>query len=316
MRALLATALLLTALLAGCSSGDKDGDGPQPSHDDLAATATPVLHLNITADDETHRFTSAPAAGHAGHGNATSTSASGTTTVSGNASASGNATGNTTGGPAGLAPLDVTFELGASKLPAGSAVRWSFDFGRTAGNATGNATAAENGTTLPATLEHAYTSAGDYNVTFILRVGNLTPQALQATIHIENGTGNVTVGKPAPDQVHFEYGESLGCTGDLPVGITCLDWEAGPPGSDVDGHWIPLDDRYWGFGVTTTVDQGNPATHDTDCVFTDADKAVLGEGNNGSGPCLGSVPDGSAWMFVYSYGTPALAMTVDFAPSA
>jgi hypothetical protein len=152
-----------------------------------------------------------------------------------------------------------------------------------------------------------------------LRVDNGTAQALRATIHVGNGTGNVSVTSALPAVTHFEFGESLGCTGDID-GILCIEWENGPPGSDIDGHWIPLDASYWGLAVTSTVVQSPTGPvqglgADSDCVFTDADQAILGEGNNGGDPCLGTVPEGSAWLFIYPYAAPAIEMTVDFAPS-
>jgi hypothetical protein len=343
VRTTLAASLLLLSLLAGCS-GDKGGDGEggsptgtgtptQGSGTDATATK-PVLYLNITAGNGTHRFSSA-AGGSAsqptaasGTGTASS-SASGTTTTPPPANATGNATGNTTA-PSGPAPLNVTFELGAARLPAGVTARWTFDLGRAAGNGTGNATGNEtvprNGTSLPATLTHTYTAVGDYNVTFILRAGDLAPQTLQATLHIGNGTGNVSASKPLPDQVHFEYGESLGCTGDI-QGNTCVEWENGPPGGDIDGHWIALGELYWGLYVTSTVTQtpageqtvpvlGAKVGADTDCVFVDDALAVVGNANNGGSSCLGQVPDGAAWMFIYPYANPAIDMTVDFSATS
>jgi hypothetical protein len=342
VRTTLAAALLLLSLLAGCSGGKDDGGNeegtpgptgtttPTQGTGTAGATTPPVLYLNITAGNATHRFTSASAGGSSPPGSSSasaSSSASGTTT-SAPANGTGNASGNATG-PAGAAPLNVTFELGAARLPAGASARWTLDLGRAAGNATGNGTgnatgnetAARNGTALPATVTHTYTAAGAYNVTFILRAGSLAPQALQATLHI-NGTGNVSVSKPLPDQVHFEYGESLGCTGDI-QGNTCIEWENGPPGGDIDGHWIALGELYWGLHVTSTVTQtpageqtlpvlGAKVGADTDCVFVDAALAVIGEGNNGGSSCLGQVPDGAAWMFIYPYANPAVDMTVDF----
>ena len=76
----LAAALLLTAVLAGCSSdkGDDAADG-------LDSSAAPVLYLNVTAGNQTYRYTSAVAA---------SGTTSGAATVSASASATGSSTGS------------------------------------------------------------------------------------------------------------------------------------------------------------------------------------------------------------------------------
>jgi hypothetical protein len=331
MRAFAVPALLLFALLAGCAGGsdeDQDDHNGHDDHDDghdLAIPATPVLFLNITAGNATFRFSSAPPdeVGVTGNvsttGNATATSANATGNASGNATGSGS---NSTS-PGGLAPLNVTFTLGASHLPAGTAANWTFDFGRaSAANATnGTEATAANGTTLPATLDHSYTAAGTYNVTFILRAGNLTPQALQATIHIANGTGNVSVGKPLPDQLHFEFGESLGCASDAnaltggSVPPNCVSFHGGPDATGIDGHWLELDERYWGLAFVATADV--PDGEDSDCFLLAPDATtIVADGHNGGGPCTGVVPEGTGWIFLYPWGTPALGMTLDFAAPA
>lgn len=321
MRAYLLVALLVAAALAGCSDKkDDDGDGAGTSTTGPAGSAA-VLYLNLTLGNQTFSFQSgANATGHGGHGG--SASASSSTGPAGNGTAAGNATGNATGnstGPSGTAPVAVTATLGAKGLGAG-AVRWTLDFGAggnaTAGNGTANGTSPgrATGSSLPATANHTYAEPGDYNVTFVVQAGNRTVDTVKATVRVGNGTGNVTVTPALPAVTHYEYGESLGCTGDVsPTGIVCIDWESGPPGSDVDGHWIPLDASYWGLAVTSTIDQSNPAVADSDCVFTDADQAILAEGNNGGDPCMGTVPEGAAWLFIYAYGLPAAGMTVDFA---
>ena len=193
MKVLLAAALLLTSILAGCSSGGEDGLAADVS------LAAPVLFLNVTVGDQTHRYTSAPAAA-----GTPSASASATVTVSSTASAtgSGNATaGNGTKASAasGEAPLNVSVTLGASGLPA--AFTWALDFGDAAagsagGNATGNATS--NGTKgsgpLPATVAHTYTEAGNHTLRFTLTPANGTSIDVRATVQVAagNATGNGT----------------------------------------------------------------------------------------------------------------------------
>jgi hypothetical protein len=355
VKASLAAALLLTALLAGCSKGgDSDGSAAD-------AAAPLVLFLNVTAGNQTYRATGGAAPAHSGSGSASaSASASATVTSTGSGSSShgahgaaGNATkgnGNVTGNatPVGPAPFNVTVTVGASGLPAGKAFTWAVDFGDS-GNATGNKTSHSasptastsasatgsasgsktNGTSgatasakLPATLKHTYAAAGNHTIRFTLTVAGSAAVEAHAAVRVTaaanatgNATGNATT-VPPPEVTHFEFGQSLGCTGDLPAGNTCQDYADGPPGSDTDGHWIALGPSYWGWTLTSTVDQGNPEVNDSDCIFVDEALAAIGDASNGGDPCTGEVPDGAAWVFLYPYALPALGMTADFVPTA
>jgi hypothetical protein len=184
-----ASALALLAL-SGCTAGS---DEPTDALDNVGdGKAGPTLYMNVTANGQTHRFSSADLPGHSGHtggdaggANATATSSSGTVTAQGNATAGngtaqGNGTasngtatggagaGNSTGGsgvpglPSGDAPLNVTVELGASGLPdeAKSPVNWTVRWGD-AGYAMGSnssAGAGGNGTAARQQLEETGSS--------------------------------------------------------------------------------------------------------------------------------------------------------------
>lgn len=199
----LALAMLLLTALSGCSGTKDDGKAAlQPSTSTPAAPVAPVLYLNVTVGNHTFPFTTAamPQApsttGHAG--NATSSSASATSHAMGNMTMDA-------GAPSGHAPLNVTFAVGAAHLPAGQAVRWSLDFGESAGNASKAATAGANGTRLPGTADHTFTAPGLHNVTFSLRIGNGTAQTLTAGITVLNATvagvkPGTVVGKVVLDQ--------------------------------------------------------------------------------------------------------------------
>lgn len=321
MKALALFALLLAASLAGCSGSKEPAPSIQPGHDDLAlAPPAPVLTLNVTIGNATYRFTSEDLAST----RPAARSSSGTVTVSSSATASGagNGTGNATAGaggngtamPEGPAPLNVTFELGASRLTNKSGLRWHLaasPMANSTGNATGDpSSAARAGMSLPATVASTYNETGTYRVAYSLHLGNTTAQTLEVTLIVSNGTANVTLGRTLPAVTHFEFGESWGCDGSSGT-PACLDFLAGPPGSDIDGHWIALGEGYWGLMLTSTVDQVQ--LHDSDCVFTDADVAIIGSANNSDQPCTGVVPEGAAWVFVYPYGVGALSLTVDFA---
>lgn len=138
--------------------------------------------------------------------------------------------------------------------------------------------------------------------------------------------GNQT--RTLPEVLHFEFGPTAGCASDAyvvsggAVPLNCVSFQGGPDATGIDGHWVPLDEGYWGLQMTTTIAQpGGPqqvpvvgtVLEDSDCVVTDADLAIIAEGGNGSGLCGMVIPQGTAYLFVYSYGTAATELTVDFA---
>lgn len=170
-------AALVAMALAGCTAGSDD---PTDGLEGLGADGGPTLYMNVTANGETHRFSTKDLPGGSGDESddegdgsdvdANATSSSGTMTAQGNATAgngtaqgnatasNGTATGSAGGGPAGNgtrgvpsgdAPLDVVVELGASGLPENELVNWTVRWGdaasATAGNGSANATG--NGTT-------------------------------------------------------------------------------------------------------------------------------------------------------------------------
>lgn len=195
----------------------------------------------------------------------------------------------------GTAPLLVNFTLNAT----GNASAWALAFGDGA---------TSNGTTFPASVNHTFVVGGNFSA-------NLTvtyPDGQSANARL-NLTIQVPAGRPAPDVLVFEFADSLGCVGDAGV-EACISYNAGPdfPVSGIDGYWQALDERYWGLSFTTTVDQVQPAVADSDCAFTDADHAVIGEANNSSSPCAGTVPAGTAFIFLYPYALPALSQTLTF----
>lgn len=154
MRAILAVALLLTLVLAGCASkggGGKDDDGTTPTGT-ASGTAT----------------------------------GSGTSSASQTGTASSTSTG--TGGPANRAPsgaiavvlngTSARFNLTGSDLD-GDALSWTLDFGD------GNAT---DGSSLPANVTHLY-EAGNFTVVYNVTDGQATT-TYNATIAV-NATGGL-----------------------------------------------------------------------------------------------------------------------------
>ncbi|MGB1698289.1 MAG: hypothetical protein ACPHK8_07810 [Thermoplasmatota archaeon] len=158
-------------------------------------------------------------------------------------------------------------------------------------------------------LEHTYQVGGIYNVL--------------VTVTFEDGStvdGNVTLSLTTPEpprqlpaETEFEFGESLGCVGDF---ATCIGIElvtkAGLAPADatgIDGFWLPLTEEYWGLKLISTA--GN-VLGDSDCSFYDEAFGVTGEANAGGGPCEGTVPNGSAWIYIYSYAEPSTGQTLSF----
>ena len=144
------------------------------------------------------------------------------------------------------------------------------------------------------------------------------------------GDGNMT--KAMPAATHFEFGPSSGCAGDAIAmaedvaqqGLNCASFMQGLDGTGIDGHWVALNESYWGLELTSTVMQspagpvgvpvvGGSVLGDTDCVLTDASFRIIADGSAGSAPCTIVVPQDAAYLFIYPYATPATELTVDFA---
>lgn len=224
----------------------------------------------------------------------------GTDGEGGNATTLGNAT-ISIDASAGTAPLPVNFTLDAEG--AGNSTAWTLDFGD------GNAS---DGTGLPTTVAHTYNTTGNMTAAFEATDGDRSVSAsVDVTVRSEEAAPPA-----APETTHWEFGETVGCMEDLES--TCQTYDDGPGSEGPDGHWIELGEAYWGLELTSTVDKGDEAGtgewpfYDTDCFFTDADGGVVGEGHNGGDACMtGSIPEGTQWMYLYPYLTPALSMTVD-----
>ncbi len=232
----------------------------------------------------------------------TPTSTSGTRTSATTTSGTGNQTSSTTRAVNftadvlnGTAPLLVNFTFNATGNTSG----WHLAYGD------GHDA---NGTTLPAAVNYTYEIGGAFSAN--LTVTYPDGQNASATLNL---TILVPAGAPPPDVLFFEFADSLGCVGDAGAD-TCVSFTAGPdaPVSGIDGYWQALDERYWGLSFTTTVDQVQPALADSDCAFTDAAHAIIGEANNGGSPCAGAVPAGTAFIFLYPYALPALSQTLTF----
>lgn len=182
------------------------------------------------------------------------------------------------------------------------AFSWTLDFG--AENATAaSGTEADRNEDGLILVPFTYDADGAYTAVFNVTFADGT--SLEDTLKVSTYTPI-----PPPDQTEFEFGPSLGCAGDYG---TCVDRELGPVDAlGLDGFWVELDERYWGYTITGTVSN---VLGDSDGQFFNADLTELSDISNGGGPVAGTVPSGTAWLFVYSYGEPATAMTISFAPA-
>ena len=228
-----------------------------------------------------------------------STSASSTTSTTGSSSSSSSMPNrpplaNLTAQPVtGNAPMAVSFTLRGSD-PEGKSITWAFAVGDLK----------SNGTKLPATV-NATLPAGNFSARLTVSDGVL---ATVARLNLTVNAPPTATERPLPDPAVFEFDPSAGCAGDL---ATCISREGGPDASGIDGFWLELTDAYWGFLATIT-ETGNQL-HDTDCQFYAPDAStVVGEADNGGESCTGVVPDGTGWMFLYSYAEPSSGMTLEF----
>lgn len=289
MRAVLLTLIVLSFALAGCTAKEKE-----PQAQDAGTTAT----ASTTSSSGTAKTSTAQSGTGSTSGTSTQSSSLGTASLAADVHN-------------GTAPLRVNFTLAAT----GSPLEWRLSFGDGA---------IANGTALPAQANHTFAVGGNFSANLTVRyaAGNAT-----ANVTITVAVPQTPGGPAAPEVTHFEFGESLGCAPDgtaVPgVPFYCMSFLGGPEASGLDGHWQALDERYWGLHLTSQTTQ-SPAGEqeipdfgavgaDSDCVFTDAAHAIIGEANNGSRSCDGIVPSGSAFLFIYPYGAPALEIVVDFA---
>jgi len=276
MRGKIVMATLLVMALAGCSGSDDD-----PGDDVTGETTSPGPTTSPGG----------PVPTTTGGGPATTT----TQPPPGNGSADAEILVFEANETEGEAPLAVQFDLDARSSDPDAT--WRLAFGDASEDAAGAVA------DLPMQATHNYTIGGNFTALFEVMYGD--GQMVDATTDV---TVTVADAGAEPPETHFEYGPTAGCVGD--VTPTCISRELGPTEEPVDGVWQPLDERYWGLAFTSTVDN---VRGDSDCWAVDADMNNLADDLNGqAGPCAGTLPEGTAWLFIYSYAEPAPSMTLDF----
>ncbi|MEA3190072.1 MAG: hypothetical protein QOD77_654 [Thermoplasmata archaeon] len=278
MRWVLATAMLLFSLLAGCSSDDGGPDG----------TDTTGPGGGTGADTQTGSGTGTHATGGTGTGGTAGTGTGGT--------GAGNRTITFTAPVLqGSTPLNVTFSTAATGTDPKTQWRLSFGDGSQAKTGKGS---------VPASFTYVYSVGGNFTATF--NVTYADGQKLGKALEVK------AIAPPppaAPDPLHFELGPSAGCAGDVIGPEKCISFGQGPDAEPIDGHWVPLDSRYWGVEFTSD----STANPDSDCVFVAEDQtSILGDASNGSGLCQGEVPELTSWLYIYPYAAGDPGLTVDF----
>jgi hypothetical protein len=192
----------------------------------------------------------------------------------------------------GEAPVEVTF-LYVFETNDQSAT-WTLDFGD--GSSENGGASADRGN-----IKHTYTIGGSIETWFTLTYGDGKTDGRMVLLEIEPPL-------VLPDPHVFEFGPTPGCVGDF---ATCLSKELGPEHSGVDGHWVPLDESYWGLQFVVT-NEGIPY-EDTDCAaFFESMDQIGTDLNGGGGPCGGLLPRQTAWLFLYSYAAPTPGLKLEF----
>lgn len=249
MRPLLALACLalVTATLAGCA------DDPERYPDGVPTTSATAT--------QTHTVTG------------------GSTTTTTNGTGAGGRTGQAPTGSINVAinGTNASFQLDGSDAD-GDAVNWTLDFGDGA---------TENGTALPATVNHTY-ALGNYTANFTLEAGGQA-SSYNASLAITAGGGGgsskqtqvVTGGTLLPNPA----GNDAACIGD-----------------DVDGNTYDLDPA--GPGWTYVLEPGDGTFG---AYFYDSGGAFLSGGTEGTG----EVPDDAASIEICNVtGAPMTDYTV------
>jgi hypothetical protein len=238
--------LLVLALLSGCSSGDPGGGGGEG--------------------------TTSPGATTTRGGGGTTPPGQGTTSAPPPDPDNGAPTGSVEASvPGGQPPFNVTFLLKGSD-PDGDPVSWTLSFGDGSEDATAAAPAA-----LPATVTHAYATAGLFNATYRLSDG-----ARASTFSVlVNATGGASQEVTGTWQA-----SSVGCGGPF------ASWAFGTPAAGTAWVEFDVDAATVGRPFHLEFSSSGPATV-AGVDFYSADGMTRAGGQFDSAPFDGTVPEGA-----------------------
>lgn len=263
MRALLASLLLMTALLAGCSDGGGDGDGSETS------SSSSSTGSSATSSTGTKSQT------------ATSTSSTGTG-------------GPQNGAPTGTVAATVVGAVAAFALtgsdPDGDALTWTLSFGDGSSPATGS--------TLPSGVNHTYAD-GNYTAFYNVTDGKATATYnVTVVVAAPSGGTSLTFSGDVANYCSF-CTEALGQQdGSEPASpFPSVSWASGDQG--IDAIWVQVPAGLIGHAwsaTTTGVDVAvasftacGPQGHFIEMVDT------------GAVPETGVVPAGTGCMVLWEY---------------
>jgi hypothetical protein len=265
MRALLAIAslALLTTALAGCANED-----PERFPDGL------------TDSSPSRSVTGSASSAPSGNSSASATSTS-TTSPSQNATASN----GTNQPPTGVINVTINGTMAHFNLtgsdPDGDQLAWTLDFGD------GNAT---NGTSLPASVPHNYTAAGNFSVNYTLSDGlNSTSYPFNITVGGAGGSTGVVVTGSTSQPGNPTTSAVTGANG-------CVGFNTGENGVDCVFGEIPAGLDGKPFVLVATTGAADYELWDS-CAPTGT--AVQGFG----GAHEGELPAGVGCVIMWEYGT-------------
>jgi hypothetical protein len=162
----------------------------------------------------------------------------------------------------------------------------------------------EDGTTLPATVVHAYAAAGNFTATFTVTDGE-DPATFDLDVPIvaAGSTGIVFTQKqafpsnPVSSVTDPVAGAFLGANG-------CVGYTANMSGQDC--VFFKLDAAFVGHAFTITADAGDPDYElwpECNATPTSIDGLAM-EGSTAAGPESGMIPDGAGCVVIWTKSPP------------
>jgi hypothetical protein len=267
LTALLASLAFVALAFAGCSDGGDDDDG-------TTTTTTTSTSRSVTTSSSSSSTTSSSSSSSS----TTTTAAPANQAPSGSVSAAVNGT-------------NVTFTLTGSD-PDGDTVTWELELGDGT---------TEDGTTLPATVEHAY-AAGNYTVNFTITDGT-DPVTYALEVPVVAGGGAAGIVFIQAQAVPSNPASSA--TVETPLGniflgaAACAGFYAGENGQDC--VWFELDLAFEGRGFTITSDAGDPDYEFWHaCDPTNPVDVYAFAGSTADGPEAGTIPAEAGCVVIWT----------------
>jgi hypothetical protein len=285
MRALAAVLLLILLALSGCATKSGATASFTQAQTGLATKAA----TGTAAPAKTATATGAPAAGAPTADNATATPGAANSTAS-NAPTATLALLNATG----AVPFNATFQAGGS---ADGNLTFTLSFGDGSADATGSS--------LPASIVHAYTLTGNFTAHLTVSAGTQSANAT-ALVHATKAAGSAGFAPIHEELAVAVYCEACSDMVGNPAANTvfCASFQAGVPG--VDCAWVELPAGSAGHEFSATSDALLGAIVEVaftaDCSGT---SEIVEYVPGSSDPTTGVVPAEAGCMVLWDYDGPA-----------